>query len=368
MNRSRQLVLVLGMHRSGTSVLTKLLIELGCEVGAEVLPEAPDNPEGFWEDQNVVDLNNEFLFRVDSCWNDPHPLPKDVWESKIAKSYQAKAKKLIDQEYGQTPVSVLKDPRLCRLLPLWKPALEDRFDQIRCLLMMRHFSEVSQSLAHRNGFSQHLTTLLWIQHVLLAESDTEAWPRLVLTFPSLIEEPRLQLERVGSFLGSPPDRDLEKIASSVRPDLRHHTEEEDEKTPDFPAFALATRIWKSRQDCARGEGLNPELTRTDLADFETILKAIPEDLKGTPREARGPLHAEIARIRDKEGVLAKVEGLESELARSHQACEDLKKENSRLQTLAEKNAAEISRIKHRLSWHLSKPLRWIENVIRPSGR
>ena len=67
---SKRLIVVLGMHRSGTSLVTRAMRVLRAEAGSNLLPAADDNPTGFWEDADVNKLNDDMLALVDGRWYD----------------------------------------------------------------------------------------------------------------------------------------------------------------------------------------------------------------------------------------------------------------------------------------------------------
>ena len=118
---SPDLIVVLGMHRSGTSIITGMLEKLGGSVGETPMPAAPENPDGFWENEEVVLLNEAYLDKLRSCWADPHLLPKDVWQDEITTKFRKKADKLLKREYAGHEMALVKDPRMCRVMPLWEP-------------------------------------------------------------------------------------------------------------------------------------------------------------------------------------------------------------------------------------------------------
>jgi hypothetical protein len=70
----RRVLLPLGMHRSGTSLLTYLLHTLGATLPDEVVGPACGNPLGHWEPRNLVTINDEALRAIDRSWDDPRPI------------------------------------------------------------------------------------------------------------------------------------------------------------------------------------------------------------------------------------------------------------------------------------------------------
>ena len=65
----RQLVVILGMHRSGTSLVTKSIELLGYTLGDNLMPSGVDNPKGFWEDLDIVQFNDKLLASNQTSWD-----------------------------------------------------------------------------------------------------------------------------------------------------------------------------------------------------------------------------------------------------------------------------------------------------------
>ena len=71
MNAPGRLVLVLGMHRSGTSTLARGLRVLGVALGKNLLPAHPCNPKGFFEDAGLYAFNKALLAQLGLTWRSP---------------------------------------------------------------------------------------------------------------------------------------------------------------------------------------------------------------------------------------------------------------------------------------------------------
>src|SRR6266850_1768989 len=116
---SRRVVFVLGMHRSGTSALARALHALGLGLPGHLLPPAPDNLEGYFESRDLTRLNERILAAAGTAWHDPAPIPEAWFGSGDALAFHERAKAFVSETLASSPTVVLKDPRLCRLLPFW---------------------------------------------------------------------------------------------------------------------------------------------------------------------------------------------------------------------------------------------------------
>lgn len=179
-------IMVLGMHRSGTSAFSGVLSLMGVDLGSRLLPATPANASGYWEHEEVVAVHDSLLMALGSKWDDPRGLPAGWQTSDAAAGHRTKLRQIIERDFGASPLWALKDPRLCKLLPLWIPLL----DEIGCepvwVLLARHPSESIRSLETREGFLREKSELLWLRHTLDAERETRDRNRVVITFDQLL--------------------------------------------------------------------------------------------------------------------------------------------------------------------------------------
>ena len=151
-------ILVLGMHRSGTSMVARLLNMMGAYFAPEGISTGvnQENPKGFWERRDVRALNDMMLHSAGADW---HRLSgfslEKVPEPSLAQFKREAAKIILDMDAHRP--WFLKEPRLCVLAPLWLELLEFPV----CVLVNRSPLEVAKSLEMRNGFPLALGLALW---------------------------------------------------------------------------------------------------------------------------------------------------------------------------------------------------------------
>jgi hypothetical protein len=186
----RQL-LVLGMHRSGTSAIAGLLHACGAYVGApeELMPAAPENPKGFFERRDANDLFNALLRSAGAAWWKI----RDFQLSRIPPAMLQKAERELRTLVGDLDAHgtwVLKEPRLCLLLPLLRPHLT----RPAAIIAVRHPLEVMQSLQRRNGFPRVAALALWEAYVVALLRHSADMPRLFVSYSSLVKNPSLMTD------------------------------------------------------------------------------------------------------------------------------------------------------------------------------
>ena len=245
------MVLVLGMHRSGTSALTRCLGLLGAALPRTLLAAGPDNPQGFWESEPVNALNDAILAAGGSDWHDWRRFEVGRLAPGVRREIEGRIAEVVAAEFGDAPLFVLKDPRMCRLLPLWLPVLAGMGIGVQAAIATRHPGAVARSLTRRNGFPAGLGVLLWLRHVLDAERDTRGLPRAFVSYERLLAGWRPALLRAGSRMG---------LAWPVSPDAvgdagleARAVEEREAETGSVYAEVWARHAWGAVRGFEEGE-------------------------------------------------------------------------------------------------------------------
>ena len=223
----RNALLALGMHRSGTSALTGVLAQLGVQLGRHLYaPQQGVNDKGFFEHSDITDCNDRILYRAGSAWDDILPLAEGWQDDPGLDDHKARLRGHIRRDFSKAALWALKDPRICRLLPLWQPLLREEGIDVRYLFIVRHPMEVAQSLARRDGFSTDKALLLWLDHNLQVERHTRGQRRLVTGFDALLNDPIGQLQRLQARLALdlPIAQAGDAVGRFLSPQLRHHAD------------------------------------------------------------------------------------------------------------------------------------------------
>jgi hypothetical protein len=230
----RTAVLVLGMHRSGTSSVAGAMVRLGGAAPLHLmgLGGPGDNEKGFWESTVFKDLNDEILAAGGSDWRDWRSFDPGQMDCDAAAALRARAKSALAEEFGDARLAIFKDPRMCRLMPFWSPVFREADWLVRPILQLRAPLEVALSLNRRDGIPLGLGCLIWLRHVLDAEAETGEMRRAVLDWNDFLGNRRRTLEQVGEQLGLAWPRwsegALAEINEFVSADMRHHRAREDD--------------------------------------------------------------------------------------------------------------------------------------------
>lgn len=192
-----QLVMVLGMHRSGTSAMSGLLVKAGLDAPQDLMPPTKANPRGYWESLGAMQLNDKMLQQLGSEWNNPRTLHGDGWgmNETSACEWRAGLLNLLRSSYPAGGCALLKDPRLCVLLPGLRPWLESRLMTCVVFLPVRHPAEVAASLKLAEGTLRSQALLLWLGHVFQAERYSRGLDRLIVNYQQMLSNPDVVLEQ-----------------------------------------------------------------------------------------------------------------------------------------------------------------------------
>lgn len=195
------LVVVLGMHRSGTSAITRGLRTLGVDLGDSFIPaQDGNNAKGFWEDREINALNIEILDVIGSDWHHLQPVQPEQLKILRQQGFHIRAVDLLRSKCGTGTPFGFKDPRVAKLLPFWRQVFGHGGFDVRYVVALRHPLSVVRSLQKRDGFDAEKCYLLWLVHIIDSILNIDHQPSCVTDYDHLMRAPREELARVGAAL------------------------------------------------------------------------------------------------------------------------------------------------------------------------
>lgn len=402
-------VLVLGMHRSGTSALTRVLNLLGVELGDDLLPAASGNNEtGFWEHQAVVDLHGELMESLGTAWDDPRALPAD-WQ--IAAATGDIRARLVDQmsaDFGKRSLWGVKDPRMCRFVPLWTGIADDLGVAPAWVIMLRHPMEIVRSLHQRDGMSRGRAYLLWLRYTLEAERTTRGGRRAFVDYTALMADWQSVTRQLARDLEMPLTLDSSKAQAAIdaflQPQLRHFAFHHEVLSEDPRLARWTGTVYSALVRLASGpnpdadaeKALDSIAAELDVAGWyydDAVADAIPrekrlaeelEDLHHRLHERQIWAAEQESRVAERENRIAerdnRIAQRDAELANLHASLADISTSQAQTiqelrRTLVEKDAefsmaqGEVARLHQNFryigstwSWQLTRPLRGLARI------
>lgn len=221
-------ICILGMHRSGTSCVTRAINLLGVYLGeeAKVRGHGSDNAEGFWEHPKIRDLQERLLARLHRTWDTAAPLPDGWHQFDVVRPFMDELKRLIATDFANRRLWAWKDPRTCLLLPLWRDVLAELKIKLLCVFVVRNPIDVANSLIRRDPIPFGKALGVWFNYYIVALKDATGLPTVFLSYENCLASWEPELRRCASELGLdwPADEQLLRAAmnSFIQPNLRHN--------------------------------------------------------------------------------------------------------------------------------------------------
>jgi len=215
-------ICIIGMHRSGTSMIAKLLHRCGLYLGPEdqLLGANSGNQDGHYEHKGFLKTNDALLHHFGGSWEFPPRLEAHWEEQSALDSMRVEARALVAGLADHPPWG-WKEPRTTLLLPFWKPLVPD----IRFVICVRSPLEVAKSLAKRNKIPIEQGMILWHRYMRSAIEDTVGCPRLFIHYEDFFVAPAAEADRVIQFCGLHQPEALTLREMELRPELRHYRSE-----------------------------------------------------------------------------------------------------------------------------------------------
>ena len=189
-------LIVAGVHRSGTSMVAGILSNLGIPMGdGALMSPAPENPEGFFERIDVMQLNDRILKELGGSWQAPPNLGPDSLFS-IDQNFLSHYRSALDLFSGSFNGWFVKDPRISLILPIW-----DRLalTNLSLIFAVRNPQAVAQSLHLRNGLSHRRTFALWWAYNQQILSNVDSRETLFIDYDSAKRSKKLTTEKIANF-------------------------------------------------------------------------------------------------------------------------------------------------------------------------
>jgi hypothetical protein len=228
----RHIICIVGMHRSGTSMIARLLNICGLELGPKerLLKADKANPLGHFEHRGFLDIDRKLLKHFHATWHDPPVLPPN-WEEDMSLAPLLRQARTLAASFPETRSWGWKEPRASLFLPFWRHAIP-KMDFLICL---RNPLEVAKSLQRRNLLGIEHGAWLWYLYTLAALRDTQQSPRLFSFFDDYFESRNEEISRVLAFCGLADFNDTARLESAIAGELRHH-ESGDQLLRDEPTI------------------------------------------------------------------------------------------------------------------------------------
>lgn len=394
-----RLIVVLGMHRSGTSSVARALKVLNINLGSSVMVDsASDNKKGFWEDYDIVTFNDRLLSECGKTWESLTPLKESEVELLIERGFLLQAVELLRKKISDNVSFGFKDPRTSKLLYFWSKVFEIAKIRIDYLLVLRNPLSISKSLAKRNGFEPTKSYALFLDHILTSLRHGISRNILCVDYDRLIERPSEEVYRIAKCLNFEVNAsELDQyICGFLEHKLRHSSFASGDLSADPGIFRLVSDIYRQLSEGSQSsqfleaqkfsyllenwlkeyECLLPCLKLIDKLEEEKkqLLAGSKEnfDRVAEVESQLGDLGKRYTEVLEEKSCLARAVSNAEKVAASLEAIiEEKEKESTLLQertTRAEESINSllnlVSEIRKSTSWKVTAPLRYVAIVYR----
>ncbi|MDA0667382.1 MAG: hypothetical protein O3A95_02450 [Planctomycetota bacterium] len=337
---------VLGMHRSGTSMVSRMLEAGGVGFGAPQSLAGPgaDNEYGYWENLEIRRINEELLQCNGGNWRNPPASPTGDFSGNEFDALREQAVASLKLLSESATCWSMKDPRMSLLLPFWQPLLPG---PSRAVLCLRHPSAVATSLDKRNKISPELAGFLWQEYTASACGSLADAEVLVVSYEGILAAPQAEAQRCARFFASFGVRlNEEAMVDAVNRRLNHAPLQ---SVPFSSLDPSGLELYQQLLACA-----------SDESQWSTVSPALP------PRDARfNALMRESARLASElDGWVNAYEDRVQETLAGRIALQNLQNQNDQqevqrlhLETELEAERTRMDNLQGRLEFRLGSALR-----------
>lgn len=286
--KKNKAICILGMHRSGTSAIARVINLLGVFLGEsdDMMASSPENPEGFWERNDLNLIHERMLDQLKKRWDTAMP-PQNQWYTSASFRHIWKdLRELIKVKFSEHKLWGWKDPRTSLLLDVWKDLLKELGIDLACLYVVRNPIDVAKSLERRDGFPYDKSFGIWFNYNIAALNASASLLRVFVSYERLLSNWKSELKKCAQGLSIPwpkDDTELSKnINEFIRPELSHSNSKIDDleksDVPD-PVIKLYKLLEGASDEPGKQGALFDDSIKKMSSDFFSYARFFQHDIK-----------------------------------------------------------------------------------------
>ncbi|TGD74095.1 glycosyltransferase [Mangrovimicrobium sediminis] len=373
MSDTKKLIVVLGAHRSGTSLCAAAVVGLGADACLGEHYANDENSKGFFEHPDIVDFNDRLLDHLGGSWDNPLFDGAEAMAGADLQARSDEALELFQEIYGGAPIAVIKDPRICQLLPFWLPLFSRAGylpEDVLCIHTLRDPVEValsqrSRALANPTFYEFGRTlaegAVLWLSLTAQALEHGGEQRTYYLTYADLVQQGETTLRALADFLELPARDDAVARFCNEFVDASLYRSAADadaraELAQDLPQAGEFFEAAQSLRGTAEAQALERCLAIWRRADTRTALHTVSvpalSRLSTRCRSAGLALQRSEESVADLHGQVSELQDNTQRIQREHQdvvvplrqQLRDLESGNTALQSQLVEQAAELEKV------------------------
>lgn len=205
--QDRDVVFVVGIGRSGTSALTRVLSLCGCTLPEQLVEDRIANEKGSWESIDSWKLNHEFMFHYGTMSCDPSMrLQEEIqFDQEVKEDYIDKIRTFLAGCPGGSAL-LIKDPIITEVMEFWFEAARRAGLSVKVVIAFRHPQEVFASWRAREPWltrgpmSLEFINATWLKFNLLAERQSRGLPRVFVEYSRILQDWVTEIARISKSL------------------------------------------------------------------------------------------------------------------------------------------------------------------------
>jgi len=207
---------MLGMHRSGTSLLANIVGVLGVYLGEdnELMPPSGNNVFGYYELDALKVLNDRILNSFNGSWKRPVKVHPD----KVAEEFTNNAKNILKSLKKKSSVIGFKDPRLAMTIDFWSQLSQGN----EYIYIFRHPISTAKSIAKAENINIGTAFKLWREYNEAILRFLEGKNFLLIRYEDILSQPETEVARIIEYLSlNPKESEVQLALNSVVPAVDH---------------------------------------------------------------------------------------------------------------------------------------------------
>ena len=223
----KQIILIFGPGRSGTSLVARLISKLGADLGENLIGGNKSNPDGYFEDREIIALHKELLtlFAPPDSYGATLPLPVNWLDHEAVAGIEARIRSCAEKKLIDNNQIAIKDPRVCMLVPLWQRIANNIGAELKCVVCIRHPAAMASSQEKATTIPIAVGEAMWLSRTAYA-FDYLQNDGVIVDFDTMISDPATSVKRICDYIAGQNHYDNQAIDqlmldSLVKPDYRH---------------------------------------------------------------------------------------------------------------------------------------------------
>jgi hypothetical protein len=279
--KKSHLFVILGVARSGTSVIARTLKTLGVNLGNKLTPPGKWNPTGFWEDNDIVyQVNQRLLDQFEFRWDSVKLFEPIYQTAESCKPIRNMATRILAHRFQAFTHWGFKDPRTVRILPFWQSIFKTIDLTDHYIIALRNPLCSAHSFGSFNKKELERGLLLWLMHLIPAIQHTQGKKRIVVSYENIMQNPNKELTRLQHFfnLATPTTDNIDEFTKEFLNHKLDHYKYSYDDLVSHPAAKISPLIAKCYQLLMK---LSNDDIYFDDAEFSSLWMEIQQEFNNS---------------------------------------------------------------------------------------